>query len=286
MIMAKNPNGTYSQAGFIKDSDGNDVEYVKDKNGIVIFEKGFPREKSGTLPLQLDGIGKPLKNYTIYGNTVQNGIPTPNNPVEVQAVGDYDTATEKYKILITTESEDGTESITTPIYLNKPLYKIGDYASSLAYAEQKAERLVKELVLTGTENYNILTGSNAYGIITFYIEQLHFVSTDMPIGWCSHFPESNESYQTVKIESFGLSNKDRIYIRVSNTRIKTKEELAQWIGEQYNNGTPVKVYYILTIPETESVTLPKIPTLDGTTVIDVETTIKPSKMDIKYKSKT
>lgn len=50
------------------------------------MKKGSTREVESILPLTLNGINKPLKNYTIYGNTLQNGTPTPENPVEVQAV--------------------------------------------------------------------------------------------------------------------------------------------------------------------------------------------------------
>ena len=103
-------------------------------------------ELSGIPPLSFTAKGKPLTAWSITGNTVQNGTPTPENPVEVQAVGDYDTATGKYKIPITTKSEDGSESITTPIYLDKLLYKIGDYADSINYAEQKVERRIKAAI--------------------------------------------------------------------------------------------------------------------------------------------
>ena len=33
--------------------------------------------------------GRPLKDYKIYGNSTQDGKPTPDNPVEIQSVGDY-----------------------------------------------------------------------------------------------------------------------------------------------------------------------------------------------------
>ena len=45
-------------------------------------------ELSGTPPLSFTAKGKPLTAWSITGNTVQNGTPTPENPVEVQAVGD------------------------------------------------------------------------------------------------------------------------------------------------------------------------------------------------------
>lgn len=88
MIMARNEDGTYSQVGFVKDNAGIDTEYIYDKDGDIVFEKGFTRETSGTVPLTINGIGKDLKAWSIAGNTVQNGSPTPDNPVEGQAVGD------------------------------------------------------------------------------------------------------------------------------------------------------------------------------------------------------
>lgn len=88
MIMARNEDGTYSQVGFVKDNAGIDTEYIYDKDGDIVFEKGFTRETSGTVPLTINGIGKDLKAWSITGNTVQNGTPTPENPVEIQAVGD------------------------------------------------------------------------------------------------------------------------------------------------------------------------------------------------------
>ena len=84
MIMARNEDGTYSQVGFVKDNAGIDTEYIYDKDGDIVFEKGFTRETSGAVPLTINGIGKDLKDWSI----VQNGTPTPDNPVEVQAVGD------------------------------------------------------------------------------------------------------------------------------------------------------------------------------------------------------
>ena len=50
--------------------------------------------------------GKYMKNYEIYGNSIQNGTPSPDNPVEIQSVGDLvtDEASEyygKYDIPIT-----------------------------------------------------------------------------------------------------------------------------------------------------------------------------------------
>lgn len=43
----------------------------------------------GTSPLTLDrSVGKPLRDYKIYGNSIQDGTPSPDSPIEIQACGD------------------------------------------------------------------------------------------------------------------------------------------------------------------------------------------------------
>ena len=57
---------------------------------IVNQIKGFVRTISGAPPLKLyDCVdADSIINYTIDGNSVQNGTPTPENPVEVESVGE------------------------------------------------------------------------------------------------------------------------------------------------------------------------------------------------------
>ena len=54
------------------------------------FAKGSGEiaELSGVLPLTFKANGQPLLDWYIKGNTVQNGTPTPANPVEVNGVGE------------------------------------------------------------------------------------------------------------------------------------------------------------------------------------------------------
>lgn len=101
-------------------------------------------ENSATLKLTKT-FNENMSNYRIYGNSVQNGTPSPDSPVEIQSVGDLITDTTnsnygKYKIPIKITSEDG-KSITINIFLDNPLYK-GNYI------DFKSKKLVKE---DGTE---------------------------------------------------------------------------------------------------------------------------------------
>ena len=66
MIMKAN-----KQIGFIY-KDNESIDKIL-KDGEVVFERGFLREKtSTTLPITFGGVGKDLKDYRVYGNTYQN----------------------------------------------------------------------------------------------------------------------------------------------------------------------------------------------------------------------
>jgi len=64
---------------------------------------GEPKEYevyvSGILPLHLtNSVGADLVDWSITGDTAQDGEPSPENPIEVKGVGDYDASTGMYKI--------------------------------------------------------------------------------------------------------------------------------------------------------------------------------------------
>ena len=528
MIMARNEDGTYSQVGFVKDNAGIDTEYIYDKDGDIVFEKGFTREISGTVPLTINGIGKDLKAWSIIGNTVQNGTPTPENPVEVQAVGDrtgnlFDykkyfestftkyneyfegaeiqlkpfttytfatsfgestistgvintafiitTSTEEprtltggisstriatktteadgiikiykrirgiylpkkedfdsgmhwlminegdtalpyepygYKIpvvtrgknlfdktavryetaiggsnpvfvdypgsasfiipaikgiknytlkvksdvdisiirlafydkpipvsgeyvnnmkqisdsknpIVTSSNENNLpyivvqisgafvnsygldtiqleigdtatpyepyhEPITTPIYLDSPLYKIGDYADRLSKTEEV--RVVKELVLTGEEN--ITQHSIVNDIVGVRIPTPTLVTANsqiicthaLNVTWANFY--GSRTYGTVA--SNVSAGNSIVYMSAPDREHNTLSDIKSYLAAQYAAGTPVKVYYVMQTPETKTVEPVEIPTLNGTTVIDVDTAVKPTEMYTKYKS--
>ena len=337
---------------------------------------GGTKELSGTPPLSFKSKGKPLTAWSITGNTVQNGTPTPENPVEVQAVGDrtgnlfdkntitvgnfatvsgtttnnayycsdfipitattyyfqnavgrnyqntvvvydankqglryaklsggdkvsgaiafqsgdayirincyYQTDVDTvmvnigstalpyepygYKIPVVT-SADGTEPITTPIYLDAPLYKIGDYADKLSKTEEV--RVVKEMVFTGEENWH-----SQYGGFTVSVTKQSGKGTVLS----THYIASTST----SIDKSVYGNSTNV-ILIFDSDYTTLADFKAYLAAQYAAGTPVKVYYVMKTPETKTVEPVEIPTLNGTTVIDVDTAVKPENMTIKYR---
>jgi hypothetical protein len=85
-----------------------------------------------------------------------------------------------------------------------------------------------------------------------------------------------------------------------DTNQTTLADFKSYLAAQYAAGTPVTVWYVLDEPETDIVNEPlmkigdyadtvsceqagvQIPTNKGSTTVDVDTTLKPSEVYIKY----
>ena len=236
---------------------------------------GVTEELSGTPPLSFTAKGKPLTAWSITGNTVQDGTPTPENPVEVLGCGDYDSETGLYKIPVVTRGNEQT--ITTPIYLDSPLYKIEGYADRLSTTEEVS--IVKELVLTGEEVFGYANSCFTYTLddkptSVQPIKTVIFSNVYEGVG--PRYRDQLRNYQCCITRNF-----NQIAIRDNN--YADAADFKSYLAAQYAAGTPVKVYYVMQTPKTKTVEPVEIPTLNGTTVIDVDTAVKPESMTIKYR---
>ena len=141
---------------------------------IVNQVKGFVRTISGVPPITLESCvdDKSVINYQIYGNSVQDGEPTPDNPVEVVSVGDktsnlFDVSTSKGLQSqyggITSNVEGGKiiVNVTTNRSANLKLgtFKAGTYTASF-----------DEFITNNGGNtsfYRLMTGESISSLTTF-----------------------------------------------------------------------------------------------------------------------
>ena len=96
---------------------------------------GKQKSLSGQPPLTFKANGEPLKNYRIYGNTV-NG----------ESVGDLVETGEhagEYRVPVTVSN--GADTQTTNLYLPEQIRKVGDEAEYIDFGEQKQHRVRKNL---------------------------------------------------------------------------------------------------------------------------------------------
>lgn len=222
-----------------------------------------------TLPATIIGDGTPISSYTIKGNMEQSGTPTPSSPIYPSECGDLVTSGEhtgQYKLPLT------LGSTTTDIYLG----------------EVQSERTIKKLVLDGTEAWSIEAQDNFY---------LSNVITDAELAKtvvCSHQASISNVY-VARAENAWISGAGRFNFTttaVSHTTADFKAFLAQ----QYANGTPVTVWYVLAEPETAVVNEPLrkigdyVDSVSGTGLatsgaaqeFNINTTLKPSEVDMTY----
>ena len=264
----------------------NDINTIPTANltALNVTENGTYYESTSTeitstsFPITLDdSLGTPLLDYLISGNMSQTGALSPTTPIQPQETGDLETTGEKagqYKIPIS------SANTTTNIYLS----------------EVETTRKIKKLVLDGTENWGRYAQDSSR-----WLYYLSITKAAVKNAICTHcqYSSSIPDYSTVGVQ---VSN-SLVSLLLNLGEIigdNTLESFKSYLAAQYANGTPVTVWYVLATPETVTINEPlrkigdyadrvsyeqagvQIPTNRGNTVIDVETTLKPSEMYIKY----
>lgn len=215
-------------------------------------------------------------SLTIKGNTVQNGTPSPSNPVDVVGCGELETTGEhagQYKIPIL------NGSTTTNVYLG----------------EAQTVRQIKKLVLTGGESW--AAHATYSGLFTLTVNDYLFENEI--ICKSSH-------YRSIKNTAAGyvLNNNISFYCHTGDPRrilyihddnYSTAADFKTYLQQQYANGTPVTIWYVLATEETAVVNEPlqklgsyadslttSIPTTDGANSLSVDTTVQPSEVSATY----
>ena len=239
---------------------------------IVNQIKGFVRSMSGALPLALpDCISGGLLNYTLDGNSVQNGTPTPDVPVEVESVGEYDEEIGKYKIPVQCSDGKGN-SVVTNIYLDEPLRKLSTYADTIDFENQKVIMQIYCERLTSTNLREMVQGSTT----RFYKAVSKAIHSKYRGGYSNCFKISATKYNDAlsNNEAFLSPSAKMLYVRSDEY---TLDEYKNLLDTQ-----DVLIYYVLATPIEEQITLPKLPTFNGTTVYTIGTSIQPTNMSATY----
>ena len=162
---------------------------------------------------------------------------------------------------------------TTPVYLG----------------EAETTRRIKKYEFTGEENWIRESGN------TYALEGVEQTATDYDNALCTHYVLAT-SYNTLTGTdgTFSISRRPALFIH--DERFTSVNALKSYLAEQYANGTPVTVWYVLAEPETGIVNEPlmkigeyadtvsgiTIPTITGKDTFDVETTLKPSEVSLGY----
>lgn len=170
---------------FLETNDDQSDNMNKEMSGNIIINdlKGLNNtidNVTGTEDIEVDN-AQLLSNYRIYGNSVQEGTPSPTNPVEIESVGDLITDTAdvnygKYKIPIKVTGKNlWTTNYSFPLYrFDKAAVEYDDKTQMYTINQSSGNistsiyELPKEIP-TGTKItiYMYIIQGNTSGTITF-----------------------------------------------------------------------------------------------------------------------
>lgn len=269
-------------------------DYVERKTANAIrinSAEGYPCEFDNSK-------GRPLRDYKLYGNSIQYGTPTPDNPIEIQSVGDLVTDAEseyygKYDIPIV------VNDTITHIYLDEALRKVGSYADCIDFKHQKIVRNIIKRSLDIMNIYiklnNVIRFSGNSGwtqgkldykmCSTIFRNYAPGFSYDAE-GIFHHTGVAYAYYWSVYWHRLGLTYDGTNVYRTDDTEQNplTDSEIIN-IAKQWLNTLSAKdreVYIILRTPTEKSITLPALKTFKGTNIISVDTNISPSNIQVQY----
>lgn len=181
------------------------------------------------------------------------------------------------------------EPVTTNIYAKEPIRRIYDYADIINLSTQKITRNIKETILNGTENCSIGGAGTQSERILYNLSIFNAMASTPSL--CTHAKSTVDS-------GLGWSGSEFIlFVGTSDVRFYrpfycniadfSEPSPAIWrnyLSQLYAEGNPYKVYCVREEPEEEDISLPTLPTVKGTTIYEVDTTVQPSKMEVEYYS--
>ena len=171
----------------------------------------------------------------------------------------------------------------TNIYLNEPLRKINDYVDYLDFENKKVVRNIYHEFITTIAGTSSLAGT--YKIFLCLMEKTPYFRSQVGFAISNKFIHYERGYTNLPsnggyIQSYITSDKlNRIAFTFNDTSINTIELAQEKIGDGFD------VCYVLAEPIEEDITLPNIPLNKGTNIIEVDTNILPSNMEVKYYGK-
>lgn len=188
--------------------------------------------------------------------------------------------------------------ITTNIYLKEPLRKtkhkeynsdiIYEFTDYIDFEKGRVIRNNKEFVLDGS--YSIQLANWRYAEGYYAVGYAHSTFPDLAKKelsvLCNKLPTKNYGAlysQTNPVEGISLSNSSvySMFIRLKTDTITTKEQYYAYLNEN-----PLTIVAGLNTPDdTETIELPNIPTHEGTNIIEIDTSISPSNMEVEYYAK-
>ena len=241
----------------------------------TVFNSGGVSVEDSYLLVDSDTINVVIK--VTSGATV-NEVVKPM--ISVENTGDYEPYG-KYKIPVVCSDGKG-KSVTTNIYLDEPLRKVGTYADTIDFQNRMVVRNVGVAECTPGRTYGVYS-LEVYSFYGYFITQDNMKKGTRQAGFCTHIPNTKKENSSLW---FGVGNQT-IYFslpdiyNLGSTTVERRKAFQDWLA---SSEEPFLLYYPLAEPTETAISLPKLPTIKGTTILSVDTQIQPSNMSATYYS--
>lgn len=173
-----------------------------------------------------------IRGLTAYGESTQDGTPTPDSPVEIINV-------ENPVINI------GNQTVTVPYTFRGLKNTSGDWVArdELRVEDGRVETKTsfKKMTFNGTENWSAYTSRSNHFQIT--VGDNAFGSDSVVRIACNYLP-GRAAYSNAGVD-YGAFSADGSRLRFKNKDISTVDEWKAWLSELSSNGTPFTVVYKL-----------------------------------------
>ena len=179
-----------------------------------------------------------------------------------------------------TDYEPYVEPVTTNIYLDEPLRKVGGHADYIDFSTGTVERVVNKEVFDGTETWQ--KSSSVENRYLIYSIKPYTTSITTPKILCDRLI-SNGKREVGTIDlSYTLGNPSGRQL-IFGMEFETLDEFKQYVVDEYNSGTPMYILYALyEEDDPETIDLPELKTFEDYTKVEVLTEVAPSKIEATY----
>ena len=239
---------------------------------IHAYKSGMWQEQIAAVPIQ-----NLPSTFTTISDCDEIRISITMTTVPMLNTGQTALPYEPYGYKITPTITSGTDSTTTPIYLGTV----------------ETVRKIKKLVLDGTENW-VAQGTTQ----TRTVCALRISDSINVVGKCTHI-DWKDSYSSEDNRVTLYNN--QIFISIENDILSetTAAGFKAWLADEYANGTPVCIWYVLSTEQTGITNeplyrigtyadaiastnhgAPQIPVLRGQNTLSFSETVQPSSVTI------
>lgn len=214
------------------------------------FKKSIPCESSGSAFLA-HTLSRDILNIKIKGVT-QIVKPDSEAPISPDNIAEYKGKNSLVMYIRPTDTKFRAEDII--INLKNEIHNIDTFADIADSAKGTVRRKIEPYTFTGYEDFTTMgpytSGDVSVNGLLWRVPQgKEMISSGSKRGVCSHFENTIKKLSNANLGSIIADNDIYLgtffYVNVLFYTQKTPEEFIAFLKTQYENGTPVKVYYIL-----------------------------------------